>query len=520
MKKLLTLCVVWLACYAGAQTVEGDTLKYRINLRDKAATTYKLSEPEAFLSAKAIERRQRQGLSVDSTDLPVCQTYVDQIAAVGVKIVVTGKWENFVTVSTNDPALIEQIAALPFVASTENVWIAPPPKPKRMFPGGGDPQGGGGDPRGEGGGDPRGGGGDPQGGGGDPRGGGGDPQGGNRPQADSTAAPQQPPMPMRRPGRMGNELVHHEDSLYGPATRQILLHHADKLHEAGFSGQGMTIAVVDAGFMGVDKMDAMSNVRILGQRDFVNPSGTVYDSGMHGTAVLSCIAMNRPYEMMGTAPEAEFYLFRTEDEDSEQTVEQDYWAAAVECADSAGVDVINTSLGYVALDHPHMAYRMCELDGQHALISRQAGRLADKGIVLTCSAGNEGDESWKKIGVPADADGILTVGAVDEDALLTNFSSVGNTSDGRVKPDVVAMGKKSCVIMPNGLQGNANGTSFSSPIMCGMVACLWQACPTLTAHQLIELVRSAGDRYDCPDNIYGYGLPDMWAAYQSYLNKE
>ena len=295
--------------------------------------------------------------------------------------------------------------------------------------------------------------------------------------------------------------------------------HVDKLHEAGFRGQGMTIAVVDAGFHNVDKMTAMDNVNVLGAKDFVDPTGDIYAAGRHGTSVLSCIGMNKPYEMVGTAPEASFWLLRSEDEASEHLVEQDYWSAAVEFADSVGVDVINTSLGYNTLDDPTKSYRLRDLDGRTALISRQAARLASKGMVLTCSAGNSGSASWKKITPPADADDILTVGAIDTTGELATFSSIGNSQDGRTKPDVVAVGKGSCVIGSNGNQGKANGTSFSAPIMCGMVTCLWQACPKLTAIELIELVRQSGDRAAYPDNIYGYGIPDMWKAYQTYLSK-
>ena len=520
-----------------------DTLKYRVSLTDKNATEYSLSKPKEFLSAKAIERRKRQGLAIDSTDLPVCRTYVEQIQKVGVKVVVTGKWENFVTVSTNDPAIADQIAALPFVRSVERVWIAPKPKqmPDMMMMGGGrpgqQPQGG---QRPEGGQQPQGGQ-RPQAGQQPPQGGqqpqaGQQPQGGQRPEGGQQPQAGQQPQGGQRPqgGRPGgrrrfprpgerdsleNIVVVHPDSLYGTAITQIQLSNGDKLHEAGFRGQGMTIAVVDAGFHNVDSMAAMQNLHILGSKDFVDPTSNTYAAGRHGTSVLSCIGMNKPYEMVGTAPEASFWLLRSEDEASEHLVEQDYWAAAVEFADSVGVDVINTSLGYNTSDDPDVTYELRYLDGRTALISRQAARLAAKGIVLTCSAGNSGSDSWKKITSPADADNILTVGAVDDKAVLASFSSIGHSADGRVKPDVVAIGKGSSVMGSNGNQGKANGTSFSAPIMCGLVTCLWQACPTLTAKELIELVRQSGDRAAYPDNIYGYGVPDMWKAYQTYLNK-
>ena len=273
--------------------------------------------------------------------------------------------------------------------------------------------------------------------------------------------------------------------------------------------------MIDAGLHNVDKIDAMKNIRILGVRDFVNPEADIYAESSHGMSVLSCMAMNQPHVMIGTAPEASYWLLRSEDEYSENLVEQDYWAAAIEFADSVGVDLVNTSLGYYSFDDPAKNYRYRDLNGHYALMSREAAKAADKGMIVVCSAGNSGAGSWKKVTPPGDAENIITVGAVTKRGELAPFSSVGNTADGRVKPDVVAVGLNSDVMGTDGNLRRANGTSFASPIMCGMVACLWQACPKLTAKQIIDLVRQSGDRADFPDNIYGYGIPDLWKAYQS-----
>ena len=327
MKKLALIALVFVALGASAQQ---DTLKYRISLKDKAATTYSLDHPEKFLSEKAIARRQRQQLPVDSTDLPVCRRYVDAIRDKGVKIVAMGKWDNFVTVSCNDSAVIGEIAALPFVRATEKIWVAP-----------------------------------------------------SKPAAED-----------KRDSLANSPLK--SENYYGPALRQIEISNGEKLHEAGFKGQGMTIAVIDAGYHNVDKIEAMKNIRILGTKDFVKPGSDIYAKGSHGMAVLSCMAMNDPYVMVGTAPEASYWLLRSEDEASEHLVEQDYWAAAVEFADSVGVDVVNTSLGYFTFDDSTKNYKYRDLDGHHALMSRQASKMADKGIVLVCSAGNSGMGSWKK----------------------------------------------------------------------------------------------------------------------------
>ena len=219
--------------------------------------------------------------------------------------------------------------------------------------------------------------------------------------------------------------------------------------------------------------------------------------------------------MIGTAPEASYWLLRSEDDSSEHLVEQDYWAAAIEFADSVGVDVVNTSLGYYSFDDHSKDYQLRNLDGNYALISRQAAKVADKGMILVCSAGNSGSGTWKKITPPGDAENVLTVGAIDRKGILAPFSSIGNTADGRIKPDVVAVGFQADVMGADGNLTKANGTSFASPIMAGMVTCLWQAHPELTAKEVIELVRQSGDRAAYPDNIYGYGIPDMWKAYNS-----
>ena len=449
MKQILTALLVLFSIGLSAQ--QQDTLMYRISLRDKANSPYSIEHPEAFLSQKAIERRQKQGLAIDSTDLPVNEAYVAAILEKGVNLVVRGKWDNIVTVSLNDSTLVDEIAQFPFVVATEKVWMASKGGAKQM----------------------------------------------------STTRDELKNNPLR------------SDTIYGAAYRQIQLSNGDKLHEAGYNGEGMTIAVIDAGYHNMDKIDAMQNIQVLGVKDFVNPQADIYAEENHGMAVLSCMGMNEPNVMIGTAPRAGYWLLRSEDNYSEHLVEQDYWAAAIEFADSVGVDVVNTSLGYYAFDDKSKNYELRNLDGQFALISRQASKVADKGMVLVCSAGNSGSGTWKKITPPADAENVLTVGAIDAKGILAPFSSIGNTADGRIKPDVVAMGFQTEVMGTDGNLKKANGTSFASPVMAGMVACLWQALPQLTAKEVMELVRQSGNRANYPDNIYGYGIPDMWKAYES-----
>ncbi|EOS11670.1 S8 family peptidase [Phocaeicola sartorii] len=432
------------------------TYKYRINLRDKAETTYTLDNPSAYLSGRAMERRTKQGLPVDSTDLPVCRTYIHALAEKGAQPVSTSKWNNTVVVQVADTSVIAGIAELPFVTAVRKVWTAPDSIPARN--------------------------------------------------AD-------------RKKEVTNKVTKN-DHYYGDAWRQIAVHHGDSLHGAGFRGAGMQIAVIDAGYYNADEISVFKKMNLLGTRDFVNPRSDIYAENYHGMKVLSCLAANRPHVLVGTAPEAAYWLLRSEDDDTEQLVEEDYWAEALEFADSAGVDVVNTSLGYYEFDDKAMNYRYRDLDGRYSLMSHSASLAADKGMVVVCSAGNSGRGVWKKITPPGDAKNILTVGAVNRELVNADFSSVGNTTDGRIKPDVMAVGVSSAVAGTDGTVSYANGTSFASPILCGLVACFWQACPWLTARQVVEAVQNAGDRKEYPDNIFGYGIPDIWKAYQTALKKK
>ena len=447
MKKVFVVLTL-LMVFSLSGFTQVDTLKYRITLTDKLASEFSIKRPQKFLSAKAIERRKKQGLAIDESDLPVCSRYVKEIASKGAKVLVTGKWDNFVTVSCNDAEVLNEIKLLPFVKDVKLVWSASNDQVVKEIV------------------------------------------------RDSLV----------------NELQYFEN-YYGAGLDQIKLSNADKLHAEGFKGEGMTIAVIDAGFHNLDLIKGMDNIDVLGTKDFVDASSDIYAENSHGLSVLSCMAMNKPHYMVGTAPKASYWLLRSEDESSEHLVEQDYWSAAVEFADSVGVDVVNTSLGYNEFDDSSQNYRYRDLDGHYALMSRQASKMADKGMVLVCSAGNSGSGSWKKVTAPGDAKNVLTVGAVNSDGLLAPFSSIGNTADNRIKPDVVAVGWQADAMGPDGTISKINGTSFASPIMCGMVACLWQSLPNLTAKDIVSLVQRVGDRADYPDNIYGYGAPDIWKAY-------
>ena len=307
----------------------------------------------------------------------------------------------------------------------------------------------------------------------------------------------------------------------GVTYEQLEMLGGNRLHRHGYRGKGMVIAVLDGGFMNADVIPAITKVRQLGFADFTLPINqeSIFHGIDHGTMVLSTMAVNEPGMFMGTAPDAAYWLLRCEDTQTETMAEEDYWAAAVEFADSAGVDIINSSLGYHRFDDPSQNYDYCQLDGLSAMISRTASMLSRKGIILVNSAGNDGMGPWKKINVPADAMDIITVGAVSANGINAAFSSIGPTADGRVKPDVMAMGSPTSVITGRGIISKDIGTSFSAPLVAGMIACLWQAFPDKTALEIMEMVRNGGSRASCPDNIYGYGIPDFWSIYNKELRK-
>lgn len=529
MKKsaLAALAALLVAAPAVAQEAAPDTsaapaftptYKYRVVLTDKKHNEFSTRHPEQFLSQKSIERRRRQGLKIDQTDLPLTRQYVDGIKGLGLKVCNMSKWNNTLVVQTEDTTLMDKVSALSYVKGVRRVaTYAKPRAPRNLTRRDLIPQG----------------------------------LTAEASAQETTAAEQAVSDSLRR-ARLGayvalslggaptteagkdslntfldlymkilnTEMAAEEETdsaeetvatPYGKGQTQIALNHGESLHERGFRGKGMTIAVIDGGFFNTDVIPLLQSVNLLGTRDFVEPDsgGNVYGAEVHGTMVLSCMAANTPGVFVGTAPDAAYWLLRSEDSESEQPVEEDNWAAAIEYADSVGVDLVNTSLGYSDFDNKADNYAYWQLDGHHEICSNSASLLASKGIVLCCSAGNEADNQWKLISVPADADDVLTVGALTSKGKNTLFSSLGHASDGRVKPDVMAMGQDCAVAGRDGRLTTASGTSFASPIMCGMVACYWQAHPQLTALQVVEAVRQLGDRYAHPDNIYGYGTPDF-----------
>lgn len=464
MKKIL-LTPLFLLCALTAVALPKNRIAfpggpyriYRLYLRDKVGSDYSLRKPKAFLSAKALQRRERQHLTVDSTDLPLSKRYLKALRSKGFEVIGGSKWNNTALIKVTDTTTLARLSELPFVVRRLQVFVSPDsidiPMPEKILT--------------------------------------------------EKDKPEYTPT-----------------SIYGDGQHQIEMLNGIKLHEAGFKGKGMTIAIIDGGFMNANKIPLLEKVHILGRRDCVYPYHADLDSLLdHGTMVLSTMAAQSDSLMVGTAPEADYYLLRSEDGTSEQLVEEDYWAQAAELADSLGVDLINSSLGYSRFDDITTNHHYRDQNGHTAVNSTAASMLASKGIILVNSAGNDGSNSWKRINFPADANDILAVAALKGDSVNASFSSVGPSADGRVKPDVGSMGYHSAVIRGDGKVGTANGTSFASPTLCGMVACLWQALPDKTARQIMDLVRKSGNRSNFPDNVYGYGIPDFWKAYLTGKNE-
>ena len=289
------------------------------------------------------------------------------------------------------------------------------------------------------------------------------------------------------------------------------------LHEAGFHGQGITMAIVDGGFQNVDTLSAFDTVReqILGIYDMTDDIDSVTGTtGNHGVKCFSTIAAITP-DYQGAATAAQYYLIRSEENRTESPKEMDNWVASIELADSLGVDILSSSLGYAMFDDDRHTLTYADMNGQTTRCSRAATIAAEKGMLVIVAAGNEGNKAWHYISAPADADNILTVGAVNIHDSIAAFSSWGPTADGRVKPEVCATGSQTALINP--LDNSviySNGTSFACPIIAGMAACLWSALPHATNMEIRERIIQSADRYTMPHAQYGYGIPNAWQAYE------
>ena len=307
-----------------------------------------------------------------------------------------------------------------------------------------------------------------------------------------------------------------------PYDRPITMVNGYPMHDSGYDGKNILIAILDGGFINADKISSLNGLRsrngIKATYDFVKKNESVYNSSTHGTAVLSVLAGKIPGQIEGTAPGADFLLLKTEDVDSEFPCEEDFWAAGAEFADSSGADIISSSLGYFNFDDSTLNYKYSDLNGKTAFVTRAADIAASKGILVVNSAGNERNKDWKRIIFPSDGDSVLAVGAVDGNDIISDFSSAGPSADGRIKPDNVAMGVSVPVQISDNSIGRSSGTSFSCPVLSGMAACLLQAVPRALNNDIIQVLHSSADRYNSPDSLYGYGIPDIVLALTELQN--
>ena len=454
MRKLSFL-LMFLAATMFAQAQVATNI-YWVQFTDKEGSPYSIDNPEAYLSPRALQRRANLNITIDEYDLPVNPQYLQAVADCGAEIINPSKWLNGVSVHVTDPSVIEAINALDCVMTVRNC-----PNDLKA-----------------------------------------------QEQKERWLANEMKPAASTRSSK----------GFYGGAEDQVKQLNVDVLHDMGFDGTGVIIAVLDGGFEGAENTSCFDNMReegrLLGTRDFVYGSNSVYTQSTHGTSCLSTMGAYDPNNMVGTAYKASYYLIHTEDGDSENIIEEYNWVSGAEYADSLGVDVCSTSLGYITFDmsqwdHPYQHY-----DGKTAPMSIGAEIAASRGMICMNAAGNEGDGTCT-LGIPADAEHIVTVGAVNAAGDRASFSSVGPTYDGRIKPDVMAMGEGTYVASGYGSWWpyyNGNGTSFATPVLAGAVACLRQARPYSSVQEICDALRACGNRAENPDSKYGYGIPDFSQA--------
>lgn len=422
--------------------------KYWIELTDKNNTVFDLNEPESYLSERAIMRRCNQNIAIDWYDLPVNQNYINQVLALGDV--------QLLYASKWFNALAIETENSDVIESIMNLPFVAGVRSVQSF-----------------------------------------------------SQPEFAPDSEKIPFGMRNET-------YGSSYHQMDMLNGHHLHNEGFTGAGMQIGVMDGGFAAVNSMDAFADLyaenRILGTYDFVGVQSDVYHSSTHGTYVLSTMGAHFADSIIGTAYGASYYLFVTEDVASEYRIEEYNWIAAAEFADSAGVDVLNTSLGYTVFTDSTQNYTYADMDGQTAWISRAGNRAASRGMLVICSAGNQGAGAWRYISAPADADSVLTIGAVRADSIVATFSSRGPTFDNRIKPNVCAQGVQTVLAETDNTVRVGNGTSFSSPVLAGLAACLWQTNPLATNMQVYRAIEESAHLFNNPNDSLGYGIPDFLLA--------
>ncbi|WP_116124269.1 S8 family serine peptidase [Lewinella sp. IMCC34183] len=459
---LLLFCTLLFATALSAQDDPQQRL-YFIGFTDKAGTTYSVDRPEEFLSTRALERRRKVNAAVTEVDLPVSAAYERQLTDRGAKIWLRSRWMNGVVVATTAGEL-DALADLPFVDTT---FYAAPLQYAR-----------------------------------------------------ASALPAAPRLD--RPAPVVQRVPVNE-TFYGYGYKDLSRMNGDSLHRLGFRGAGVLVAVLDGGFPSVEYKDFLGYDQIEavpGNYDLVEQDSTALDGSTHGATVLSTMAAQHPFFFIGTAPEARYVLFKTENSRGEHRMEEVNYAIALEMADSAGVDVVNSSLGYTTFTDSSMDYTYDDLNGKTSPATIAIDRAFARGIIIVTSAGNSGADEWKHIGIPADAAGAFSIGAIGPDDERAYFSSYGPTADGRTKPDVSGPGVMVAAVAANGKGLTpANGTSLSAPLVTGLIACLVQAVPEATNQEILDAVRATASQANAPDDTLGYGKPDFAAAYRYLIQR-
>ena len=479
MKKNLFLLVIICLVFFSAKA---QYSRYIVQFTDKKGTPFTLSNPSAYLSAQSIQRRNKQNLNIDSTDLPITPVYLDSVLSIpGVQFLNLSKWFNQVLIKISDSSVLQNINSFSFVKKISPVALKINPLKKDTLKN----------------------------------------KFNSILEFDKKAE--------TNINNASENFCAPPDSNhfnYGASFPQIHIHNGEYLHNLGFHGENITIAILDAGFNSYLTNpvfdSALQNNQVLGTYDYVNLKQSVNEEYIHGAYCFSIIAANEPGQMVGTAPKSKFWLFKTEDVNSEYPVEEQNWVAAAEFADSAGADIISTSLGYAYFDDSSFNLNYAQRNGHTALISIAANFAVAKGMIVTASAGNSGaaTDETKYVICPADADSSLAVGATDTSGAIASFSSWGPNSSGEIKPNVVSVGEGTAIAAPDGGIGYGNGTSFSNPNIAGLVACLWQAFPEFTNRDIINAVQESSSKYNNPDDRYGYGIPDFKKAYAILMQEQ
>jgi serine protease AprX len=452
------------ACFCGisAFAKEGYSIKYAVFFKDKANSPYSIQNPSQFLSQRAIDRRNNAGIKITEQDLPVNPSYISQVQSLGFNYVAKANWNNYIIVGTNDEKFLPQLKNLPFVKNVVEIY--------------------------------------------------------NRKSAktDIFSVLMDKMENKETKSSTGDNLQNLPYLDYGTSFTQVNMLGIDYMHSKGYTGKDKIIAVFDGGFFKVNELGPFTSLRennqILRTWDFVMNDESVYEDLSHGMSVLSCIAGIKQGQLIGTGPGASFFLLRTEDGATETLVEEYNWEAAAVWADSAGADIINSSLGYTQFDNGIGSHTYANMDGNTTVVTKAADLAASKGILVVNSAGNEGASMWHYIGAPADGDSVLAIGAVNRNRKIAGFSSRGPSYDGRVKPNVCAVGEGTMLSNTSGDIVPSNGTSFSGPLIAGAAACLWQANPDKTNMQIFDAIQRSAHKYSSPDNDYGYGIPNFGYA--------